>query len=61
MTGIDLTAYIYASPPWVHIAIDSYLLILSFVLKFFVCRHVSIQGFQNRVCLSVRLSVAREK
>ena len=27
---------------------------MSFELKFFVCRHVSIRGFQNRVCLSVR-------
>ena len=35
------------------IAIDSWLLILSFELKFFVCRHVSIWGFRNRVCLSV--------
>ena len=26
-------------------------LILSFELKFFVCRHLSIWGFQNRVCL----------
>ena len=26
---------------------------MSFELKFFVCRHVSIWGFQNRVCLSV--------
>ena len=25
--------------------------------NFFVCRHVSIWGFHNRVCLSVRLSV----
>ena len=33
----------------------------SFELKFFVCRHVSICGFQNRVCLSVHLSVPREK
>ena len=30
---------------------------MSFELKFFVCRYVSIWGFQNRVCLSVRLSV----
>ena len=30
---------------------------MSFELKFFVCRHVSIRGFQNRVCLSVCLSV----
>ena len=30
---------------------------MSFELKFFVCRHVSMWGFQNRVCLSVRLSV----
>ena len=26
-------------------------------MKFFVCRHVSMWGFQNRVCLSVCLSV----
>ena len=30
---------------------------MSFELKFFVCRHVSIWGFQNRVCLSVRPTV----
>ena len=30
---------------------------MSFELKFCVCRHVSIWGFQNSVCLSVRLSV----
>ena len=30
---------------------------MSFGLKFFVCRHVSIWRFQNCVCLSVRLSV----
>ena len=30
---------------------------MSFELKFFVCRHVSIWGFQNRVCLSVCPSV----
>ena len=30
---------------------------MSFELKLFVCRHVSMWGFQNRVCLSVRLSV----
>ena len=30
---------------------------MSFELKFLVCRHVSIWGFQNRVCLSVRPSV----
>ena len=28
-------------------------LVLSFELKFFVCRHVPMWGFQNRVCLSV--------
>ena len=46
-----------------HLAIDIYNLILRFDLKFFVCRHVSIWGFWNRVCLSVRLSVCitREK
>ena len=37
----------------------------NFELKFFVCRHVSMWGFQNRVCLSIRLSahlsVPREK
>ena len=27
-----------------------------FWVKIFVCRHVSIWGFQNRVCLSIRLS-----
>ena len=26
---------------------------MSFELKFFVCRHVSIWGFQNPVCLSI--------
>ena len=26
---------------------------MSFELKFFVCRHVSMWGFQNHVCLSV--------
>ena len=40
-----------------HIGIDGWLLILSFELKFFVCRHVSIWGFQNRVCLFVHLSL----
>ena len=30
---------------------------MSFELKFFVCRHVSIWGFQTRVCLSVCPSV----
>ena len=30
---------------------------MSFELKFFVCRHVSIWGFQNRVCPSLRPSV----
>ena len=30
---------------------------MSFELKFFVCRHVSMWGFQNRVRLSVRPSV----
>ena len=30
---------------------------MSFELKFFVCRHVSMWGFQNRVCLSVYLTV----
>ena len=32
---------------------------MSFELKFFVCRHVSMWGFQNRVCLSVCLSVCQ--
>ena len=36
---------IYASPS----------LILSFELNFFVCRHVSMWGFQNHVCLSICL------
>ena len=30
---------------------------MSFELKFFACRHVSMWGFQNRVCLSVCLSI----
>ena len=30
-------------------------------MKFFVCQHVSIWGFQNRVRLSVHLSAPREK
>ena len=30
---------------------------MSFELNFFVCPHVSIRGFQNRVCLSVCPSV----
>ena len=38
-------------PPGRHIGRDRQ---LSFESKFFVCRHVSIWGFQNRVCLSVR-------
>ena len=39
-------------PPGRHIAIDSLLLILSFEMKFFVCRHVSIWGFKTvSVCL----------
>ena len=29
-------------------------LLARFELKFFVCRHVSMWGFRNRVCLSVR-------
>ena len=44
-------------PPGRHIEIDSYQLILSFELKFFVCQHVSIWGFLNRVCLYIRPSV----
>ena len=36
--------------PGMHIAIDSLLVISSFRLNFFVCRHVSILGFRNRVC-----------
>ena len=32
-----------------------------FWVENFVCQHVSIWGFQNRVCPSVRLSVPREK
>ena len=49
--------FMHPRPPGRHIGIDCYPLILSFELKFFVCRHVSIWGFQNRVCLSVRLSI----
>ena len=37
--------------PGLHRAIDSLLLILSCELKFSVCRHVSIWGFQNPACL----------
>ena len=37
-------------PPGRHIAIDIWPLILSFKLKFFVCWHVSMWGFQNPVC-----------
>ena len=44
-------------PPGKHIAIDSYLFILSFELKTFAGKHVSIiimlRGFRNPVCLSV--------
>ena len=39
--------------PGMYIAIDSWLLIFSFELKIFVCRHASIRGIRNRVCLSV--------
>ena len=46
-------------PSGMHIAIDSWLLILSFQLKFFVCRHVSIWGFQNPVCLSVNMETQK--
>ena len=56
----------YASPSSArHIGIDRWPLILNFELKFFVCRHVSTWGFQNRVSLFVRpsvcLSAPREK
>ena len=44
-------------PPGRHIGIDSYCQLTTnfefFELKIFVCRHVSIRGFQNRVYLSV--------
>ena len=49
--------FMHPRPPGRHIGIDGLPLILSFELKFFVCRHVSMWGFQNRVSLSVRLSV----
>ena len=39
----------YASPSSGDAYIDR-LLNLSFELKFFMCRHVSIWGFRNRVC-----------
>ena len=50
-----LFIYIYYEPPSSG---DAYCdrqitLILSFELKFIVCRHVSTWGFRNRVCLSV--------
>ena len=50
---IFLPAIMHARLPGRHIVIDSQLLILSFDWKFFVCRHVSMWEFQNRVCLSV--------
>ena len=46
-------------PPRRHIKIKSSPLVLS--LNFFVCRHVSIWGFQNRVCLSVSICPYPEK
>ena len=49
--------FMHPRPPGRHKGIDGKPLILSFELKFFVCRHVSMWGFQNRVCLSVCLSV----
>ena len=42
--------YMHPRHPGMHIAIGCLLIILSFELNFFVCRHVSIWGFQNRVC-----------
>ena len=52
---------IHPRHPGMHIAIDSWFLLLSIEFKFFMCGHVSIWGYRNRVCLSVRLSVPREK
>ena len=49
--------FMHPRPPGRHIGIDGQPLILSFELKFFVCRHVSMWWFQNRVCSSVHLSV----
>ena len=46
----------YASPVLLEAYRDRQLT-TNFELKIFVCRHVSIWGFQNRVCLSVSLSV----
>ena len=46
----NVPPYCASSSSGRHIAIDSSLLILSFELKFFACRHVSICGFWNRVC-----------
>ena len=45
--------FMHPRPPGRHIGIDSWPLILSFELKFFVYRHVSMWGFQNPACLSV--------
>ena len=52
-TRMDLlhgTLIVHPRHPGMHISIDSQLLILSFEHNFFVCRHVSMWGFQNRVC-----------
>ena len=46
------TVDIYASPSSEEAYRDRQLT-TSFELNFFVCRHVSMWGFQNRVCLSV--------
>ena len=50
---MEIYAYIYASPSPGEAYRDRRLT-TNFELKFFVCRHVSMWGFQNRVCLSVR-------
>ena len=52
--------YYYASPSSGEAYRDRQLT-TNLELKFFVCRHVSLWGFQNRVCLSVHLSVPQEK
>ena len=50
---------IYASPSSGEAYRDRQLT-TNFELKFFVCQHVSMWGFQNVPCLSVHVSVSRE-
>ena len=55
-----ITVYNLASPSSEE-AYKDQKLTTSFEFKFFVCRHVSIWGFQNRVCLSVSICPYPEK